>query len=281
MDIATFAEKFGNLFIKSKFLVDGLYQGKHRSITPGYSVEFTEHRPYEAGDDIRFVDWKVYARTDRFMVKKFTEETELDAYLFLDTSGSMAYEDKFHNSILLAGTLLYLFHTQKDRVSLFTTSSFFVPPTRRKDELMEIFRYLQNTKPYGDFDVEKTLSSFSSVVRKRGFVIVITDFLFDLDYMDRFLRFMRKKHRQVVGFWVLSDTERMFPFRSGAYFKSLEESQRLKIDPAVERKVYLKRLKMHGERLKEIFNSNGGLLITPSGKNAIEQALFEFLGGRK
>ena len=281
MDIATFAEKFGSLFIRSKFLVDGLYQGRHRSITPGYSVEFTEHRPYEAGDDIRFIDWKVYAKTDRFMVKKFTEETELDAYLFLDTSGSMGYEDKFHNSILLAGTLLYLFHMQKDRVSLFTTSSFFIPPTRRKDELMEMFSYLESSRPEGDFDAENILMSFSKVIKKRGFVILISDFLFQFEYLDNFLRFMRKKHRQVIGFWILSEKERKFPFKTGAYFKSIEDASKMKLDPEVERKVYLKKLKMHEDNLKEIFATNGGTLIIPSESETVEDALLKFLGGKR
>ncbi len=276
MDIVAFAEKFGNLFIKSKYLVDGLYQGKHRSITHGYSVEFTEHRPYEIGDDIRFIDWKVYARTDRYMVKKFTEETELDVYFFLDTSGSMAYEDKFYNSILLTGALMYLFHIQNDRISLFTPTPLYIPPTRNKNEVMEIFRYLEEIKPQGNFEVERAFSRFSSVVKKRGFIIIVSDFLFELDYLDKFLRYMRKKHRQVIGFWILSDKERRFPFVSGAYFRGLEENEKLKVNPSLERKVYLKKLKNHSKRLKETFDKNAGVLIVPEGENIVEDSLLKF-----
>ncbi len=281
MDISSYVRKYGNLFIRSKFLVDGLYQGKHRSITPGYSVEFTEHRPYEIGDDLRFVDWKVYARTDRFMVKKFTDETEMDVYLFVDTSGSMGYEDKFYNAILIAGTFLYLFHHQKDRVSLFTTSGFFMPPTRRKNEVREMFRYLENVTPSGVFVPEHVFSDFSNRIKKRGFIILISDFLYDVEHLGQFVRFMREKHRMTVGFMVLSKKEMDFPFRGGALFKGLEEKDKLELNADIERKIYKKALEVHIEKLSDYFKSNGGNLIVLSQSDPVKGALREFLGGRK
>lgn len=278
MDIGPFVKKYGSLFIKSKFLVDGLYQGKHRSITPGYSVEFTEHRPYEIGDDLRFVDWKVYARTDRFMVKKFTEETEMDVYIFLDDSGSMGFENKFYSAILIAGSLLYLFHMQKDRVSLYTTSGFFVPPTRRVDEIREMFRYLENIKPKGSFIPSKSFYEFSMTIKKRGFVILISDFLYDITYIERFLTFMQKRRRHTVGFMVLSKSELNFPYKGGAIFKGKEEGGKIEINADIERRIYLKTLRNHKRKLHDHFKSNGGRLIIVKG-GSVEKAISEFIGG--
>ncbi len=279
MDISPFVEKYGSLFIKSKFLVDGLYQGKHRSITFGYSVEFTEHRPYEVGDDLRFVDWKVYARTDRFMVKKFTDETEMDVYVFLDTSGSMRYEAKFHSAILIAGALLYLFNTQKDRVSLYTTSGFFAPPTRRKDELKEMFRYLENITPQNTFIPDEVFMDFSIRIKKRGYIILISDFLYDISYIERFIRFMHKKHRTTVGFMVLSEKEEKFPFSGGALFKGIEEEAIVEVNADLEKRMYLKALKEHKKSLSNHFKSNGGKLITLTDKDGVESAISMFIGG--
>ncbi len=278
MDISSFAQKYGSLFIKSKFLVDGLYQGRHRSITPGYSVEFTEHRPYEAGDDLRFVDWKVYARTDRFMVKKFTEETEMDVYVFLDTSGSMGFEKKFHNAILTTGALIYLFHTQKDRVSLYSTSGYFMPPTRKRDDIREIFRYLEHITPFGTFNPKECFSDFSLRIKKRGFVILVSDFLYDVSYIEQFLRFMQKKHRQVVGFMILSSKEETFPFKGGAIFKGMEEKEKIELNADIERRRYLKALKEHKKTLSHYFKTNGGHLIFIN-DDRVEEGLSRFIGG--
>ena len=281
MDITSFVHKYGKLFIRSKFLVGGLYQGKHRSITPGYSVEFTEHRPYEIGDDLRFVDWKVYARTDRFMVKKFTDETEMDVYIFVDTSGSMGYEDKFHNAILIAGTLLYIFALQKDRVSLFTSSGFFIPPTRRRDEVRTMFEYLENVTPSGVFVPERVFSDFSTRIKKRGFIILVSDFLYNIEHLEQFVRFMRQKHRATVGFMVLSKKETSFPFKGGALFKGLEEKDKLELNADIERRTYIKTLKFHIEKLSDYFKSNGGNLIVLPESDPVKVALEEFLGEKR
>jgi uncharacterized protein (DUF58 family) len=230
--------KLASLQLRARCVVEGLLTGLHDSPYRGHSLEFSQHREYSAGDELRHIDWKVYGRSDRFFVKQFQDETNLRAYLLLDASGSMEYGaggrlTKLQYASHLAAALSYLFLRQEDAVALGIFDRelrAFVPPQNRLSHLSLIFEKLERTVPGGETGISAVLKDFGRFLKKRGLVIILSDLLDEPDEVLRVIRYFRYRHHEVIVLQVLDPDERQFPFSGEQVFAHCEKNEELSFD---------------------------------------------------
>jgi len=237
--------KLKGIDLKARLVVEGFLAGLHRSPYKGFSVEFTEHRPYMPGDEPKRIDWKVYAKTDRFVVREYEEETNLRAYLVLDASGSMAYATgrvtKLEYANMLAASLAYLLLHQKDSAGLITFSdriNAYVPPRSTPAHLNALLHQLSIVKPAGDTDIAGTFHQLAERVKRRGLVIIMSDLWDEPQAVLTALRHFRHKKHEVLVFHIQDPNEREFAFRNPVVLKDMETGQELTVDPRVLREQY-------------------------------------------
>jgi uncharacterized protein (DUF58 family) len=249
-----------NLELVARFIVEGLVIGLHRSPYHGFSVEFSSYRKYSPGDDLKFLDWRVFARTDRFYIKQFEETTNLNAYLVLDCSGSMAMADsaglaKLHYARFLAAGLAYLMLGQGDAVSLLCADPEdmeFLPPSSRGTQLMTLLGEMTRRSPRGATVLAPALRLLADRIKSRSLIMVLSDFLVDLDELRSILAFFRYRNHEVILFHVLNDLEREFPFTNVTTFRDLETGRLVYTEPASIRREYLRLLGEHVSRLQSV-----------------------------
>lgn len=227
--------KLSNLELIARLVVEGFIVGLHKSPYHGFSVEFSEHRQYSPGDETRYIDWKVYGRTDRYFIKQFEEETNLRAYIILDASGSMAYSSgdnvrKFDYACYLAGALAYLMMMQRDAVGLVIYDEGirkFLPPRSVKSYLDVILSEIERTEPGNKTNTAKSLHLVAERIKRRGLVIVLSDLLDEQgEVINAFKHFKHKKNELIV-FQILDPAERNFDFNVDALFKDMETSEKV------------------------------------------------------
>ncbi len=209
------------LDLRAKFIVEGFISGLHASPFQGFSVEFSEHRKYSAGDNISDIDWNVYAKTDRFYIKKFQAETNLTGYLVMDLSGSMGYTyrqelTKFEYSISLAAALAYLMIHQQDPVGLIAfdrqvTQS--LAPKSKRSQIGNILSLLAKLKPTGETEIAKSLHQVASMIRHRSLIMIFSDLLADTEPILKALHRLRHSGHDVIVFHVFDEAEATFPVR--------------------------------------------------------------------
>jgi uncharacterized protein (DUF58 family) len=233
--------------LKARLVVEGFLAGLHRSPYKGFSVEFTEHRPYMPGDEPKRIDWKVYAKTDRFVVREYEEETNLRAYLVLDASGSMAYKtgriSKLEYAGMLAASLSYLLLHQKDSAGIITFSdriNTYVPPRSAPAHLNVLLRQLSALQSGGDTNIASTFHQLAERVKRRGLVVIMSDLWDEPQAVLTALRHFRHKRHEVIVFHIQDPNEREFGFRTPMVLKDLETGRELTIDPRVLREQYQK-----------------------------------------
>lgn len=238
--------RLGTLELRARTIVEGFLSGLHRSPLKGFSVEFAEYRQYFPGDELSSIDWKVYARTDRYVVKKFEEETNLKGYLLLDVSGSMAYGSgsltKLEYGSVLAASLAYLMKRQRDAAGLFTFDSAIrtmMPPSLRPGHLTSILHALDGEKPRERTDIGPPFTMLAEALSKRGLVIVISDLFDEPERLVKGLRHFRHRGCDVLVFHVLDHDELTFPFDRPVRFKDLEDASEVLTHPAQARDAYL------------------------------------------
>lgn len=227
------------LDLKARLVVDGFLAGLHRSPCHGFSVEFAEYRAYMPGDDIRRVDWKLLARTDRHYVKEYEEETNLRAHILLDTSASMGYHsrgtlDKLEYGRCLAASLSYLLLHQHDAVGLAMFGpgvGKYLPPRSRRSHWGQILRDLEAVAPGGRTDFGRILSEFAGRVRRRGLVIVISDLWDDPVRVMSALKHLRHLKHEMLVFHLLDPDERELPVRGDEVLVDMETGDELETDP--------------------------------------------------
>jgi uncharacterized protein (DUF58 family) len=230
--------KVSTLLLRARYVVEGLISGLHTSPYKGFSVEFSEHRQYAAGDEIRHIDWKAYGKFDRYYIKEYEEETNLRCYLLVDASASMNYRStsvsKFDYACYLAAALAYIMLNQQDLVGLVTFAEGIrrqLQPRSSPGHLRAIIDGLEHTGPAGDTDLGRTLHHIASQLKRRGLVIVLSDLLDEpLDIMQG-LRHLRYQKHEVLVFHVLDDDEIAFPFTQLTQFEDLEDDVRVITDP--------------------------------------------------
>ncbi|TVP98489.1 MAG: DUF58 domain-containing protein [Planctomycetaceae bacterium] len=238
-------DRIRRLELTARRIVEGFLSGMHRSPYFGQSVEFLQHRQYATGDEIRHIDWKVFARQDKLHVKQYEEETNLRLHLMVDRSGSMAYGEgetnKFDYSASLAACLAYLALRQQDATGLFTFDTRVrdtLPAKSNRQQLARILSLLQGVGAEGRTDLPKVAREVTQGIARRGLIVIVTDLL-GIDEWVEGLRVMRSRGHDVVLFHVLHDDELDFNFNGATRFEGLEQADFLNCNPRALRQGYL------------------------------------------
>ncbi len=253
-----------NLDLIARFIVEGFLVGLHKSPFHGFSVEFSEHRQYMPGDNIRDIDWKVYGRTDRYYIKQYEEETNLKANILVDISGSMGYSShgitKLEYAVYLAAALSYLLLKQRDAVGLALFSDKihrYLPPKSTSSYIKFLLSELSKAEPQQNKTVvSQTLHTMAEKIRRPGLVILLTEFLYeDADKILEGLRHFRYYQHDVIVFNILDPNDRFFNFSDEATFVDMETNEELKTQPFLIRENYRQMVDSFYETLKsECYN---------------------------
>jgi uncharacterized protein (DUF58 family) len=280
--------KLANLDLVARLVVEGFITGLHRSPYHGFSVEFAEHRPYMPGDDIRHIDWKVYAKTHRYYRKEFEEETNLKAYLLIDASASMGYHSgtvsKLQYATYLAAALAYLMIRQRDAVGLVTFDAAirrFLPPRSIFSYLTLLLQEMQNTLPSSATDVAQTLHQMAERIHRRGLVMLFSDLLDDPAQIISGLKHFRHNNHEVIVFHLLDPLERTFNFKQDGLFVDLESGDRMATQPWHIRGDYRRLIDGHIELLRRQCRENRIDYVLLDTGASFEEALLQYLGKRK
>ena len=238
-----------NLEMRARVVVEGFLSGLHKSPNRGFSVEFNDYRHYQRGDDMRHVDWKLYARSDKFYIKQYEDETNVRCVILLDTSASMAYSSggtsKLNYGITLASALAYFVMRQRDAVGLITFDDEirdYIPAKCRQPHLMHILRTLAQVESGKKTNVVKPLTDLAASLNKKSFVILISDMLDDEERVINTLQNLRGMGNDVITFQIIDDAELNFPFSEASEFIDMEDNESYITSPAAIRKAYLENL---------------------------------------
>lgn len=276
-----------NLEMRARVVVEGFWNGIHRSPYHGFSVEFTEYRQYTAGDDPRYLDWRVFARSDRYFIKKFEDETNLRCHLVTDLSRSMTFGSlrytKAQYAATLAATLAYFLYLQGDAVGLLTfdqTLRDYLPARHRTGHLRHLMLALE--KPAGGLatDLAAPLQRLLEIVRKRGVLVLLSDFLAPLETVEPRLISLAACGHEIVLFQILDPAELNFDFTGSMMFEDVETGRTLFIDPTTARQEYLRKLEAHSAGLRSVCQRLGIAFHRLSTDRPLELALFDFLRER-
>jgi uncharacterized protein (DUF58 family) len=278
-------QQIQRLDLKARFIVEGFISGLHASPYHGFSVEFSEHRKYAPGDDIRMIDWGVYAKTDRFYIKKFEAETNLEAYLLVDCSGSMDFATgdrmtKMDYAICLAGALGYLMVNQQDAVGLFTFDQavrMYLPPKSKRSHLTNILTTLARTEPRGRTHLAEAIHDIASRVRKRGLMIILSDLLAEQDEVIEALHHLKYGGHDMMIFQVLDEAEVTFDFDGQVELEEPETGQTLQVDPRSIRAGYLQEIRRFIDTYKQQCQAVRADFVTVHNGMTFDKALIEFL----
>ncbi len=300
------------LDLRAKFIVEGFLSGLHASPFQGFSVEFSEHRKYAPGDDLKDLDWNVFAKTDRYYVKKFQAETNLTGYLVMDLSASMDWcgiremekakvaggkqlktgqssdeserLTKFEYCICLAAALGYLMIHQQDPVGLVTIGEKIkdvLPPKSKRSQLGNMLAMLSNLKPAGQTDLAYGLQQLAAMIRHKSLVMVFSDFLTDPEPVLKSLHQLRHRGNEIILFHVLDEAEVEFPFEGLIEFEDVETNEELQLDARGMKEDYLRGLAEFREKLRaESLAVNIDYVPIHTGVT-FDKALVEYLSNRQ
>ena len=276
-----------SLELRARAVVEGFWSGMHRSPYHGFSVEFTEYRQYTPGDDPRYLDWRVYARTDRYFIKKYEDETNLRVYLLADQSHSMNYGSRGYTkatyAATMAATLAYFLHLQGDAVGLLTFDEKvreYLPARHRVGHLRQLMLSLERPTSGKGTDLVAPLERITSLIRKRGLVTLMSDFLAPIDRLERNLIALTACGHEVTVFHIVDPAELTLGIEAPSLFEDVESARTLYIDPAAARSGYLKKFQAHCAALQAISRKLGISYHQVSTEQPLEIALFEFLQSR-
>jgi uncharacterized protein (DUF58 family) len=256
--------RIGSMALVAREVVEGFVSGRHRSPYHGFSVEYADHRAYTPGDELRALDWKLLARTDKYFIKLFEEETNLRGTILLDCSRSMSFKtgslDKLGYGSYLAAALAYLMIRQNDSVGLVLFDKEirrYIPPRSTPIHFRHIIDELNRQTVGEDTDVGAILHELAERIKRRGLIILISDLIDDVEQVIGGLQHFRHRHHEVIVFHVMDDAELTFPFDRMTRFKDIEGTARLIANPNSLRERYLERIREFGDRLRgECFERN-------------------------
>ena len=280
--------RLSRLDLVARLVVEGFITGLHRSPYHGFSVEFSEYRPYMPGDPLRHVDWKVWGRTDRFYVKQFEEETNLRAYLLLDSSGSMGYTSgnvtKLQYAVYLSAALSYLMLLQRDAVGVVTFDTkirSYLPPRSVFSYLHVLLREMDQLKSRGKTHVSNTFHDLAERLKRRGLIIVLSD-LFDdpVDVLNALKHFRHRKH-EVIVFHILDPMETTFGFEGDTLFVDMETGDKIHTQPWHIRSEYRKKVDQFLEDYKRECRQHRIDYVAMDTSQPFDMALFKYLVMRK
>ncbi|HEX8914943.1 MAG TPA: DUF58 domain-containing protein [Humisphaera sp.] len=254
-------QRISKMELMAKQVMDGYVQGLHKSPHVGFALDFAQHRQYVAGDDIRRIDWRVFAKADRYYIKQYEVTTNLRCQIVLDASGSMRYQgaadplSKFRYAQFVAAALAYIILHQQDAAGLVTFDNkvrSFIPAKSTPSQLMRILRTLDGTVAEQESGIAPILHEVAERIDRRGMVVVISDLFEDADKLLEAMHHLRHKRHEVILLQVVANDELDFPFRKWSLFENLElPSDKIKLDPALMRAAYLENLGKHQQALKD------------------------------
>ena len=276
-----------SLELRARSVVEGFWSGMHRSPYHGFSVEFTEYRQYTPGDDPRYLDWRVFARSDRYFIKKYEDETNLRVHLLADQSRSMDFGSRDYTkntyASTLAATLAYFVHMQGDAVGLLTFDEKvreYLPARHRVGHLRQLMLALEKPTSGKSTDLEAPLERITSLIRKRGLVALISDFLAPIDRLERNLIALTACGHEVTVFHIVDPAELNLGIEAPSLFEDVESSRTLYIDPPAARATYIRKFEAHCAALAAICRKLGIGYKRVSTAEPLELALFAFLQER-
>ncbi len=280
--------RLNNLSLKARFVVEGFIVGLHKSPYHGFSVEFSEHRAYGAGDEIRHVDWKLWGKTDRFFIKQFEEETNLKSYLLVDQSLSMTYKSKKMTKLeyaqILAASLGYLMLKQQDAVGLTLFDDRIrvnIPARSKRSHLNIILSQMQNIIAGPETTIAPVLHKTAEAIKKRGLIILISDLFDDPDKVLSGLQHFRYKGHEVIVFHVLDPQELTLDFTQRTRFRDMESGEEIVTDPWHIQSDYQKRMEHFCDYIKSNCRQKNIDYVQLSTDLPLDMALSEYLIKRK
>lgn len=307
--------KLSNLELKAKFVVEGFIAGLHKSPFHGFSVEFAEHRQYMPGDDLKYLDWKVLGRTDRYYIKQFEEETNLKSYLILDSSKSMSFTSadpsyssfsplkkffrkskeripnpgkegisKLEYSTYLAASISVLMNFQKDAVGLMVYDEnikTYIPPKATNQNLKLILSHLSKIEGSGKTNTASSLNAIAERIKRRGLVIIFSDLFDDQNAVINSLKHFRYEKNEVIVFHILDALEMSFAIDSPTVFKDMETNKEMLSQPISFIQAYQEAVKEFINKYKRACRMNNIDYVLLSTETPFDIALLEYLNKRK
>jgi uncharacterized protein (DUF58 family) len=282
--------KLEGLQLRARLIVEGYVAGLHRSPFHGFSIEFAEHREYAPGDDLRYLDWKALGRTDKYYLKQFEEETNLMCYLLLDTSQSMQYRSdaaamsKLEYAKCAAAALAYLVLQQQDSAGLVTFDReirALVRASSNPSHLKELLHVMEQSSAERKTSSGAIFHDLAERFKKRGIVIVLSDFFDDVDGMMAGLKHFRHRRHEVILVQVLDPAELDFPFQQTTLFRGLEGWPEALVEPRALRKAYLDEFNRYLRRLKEGCRMHRIDYVPMRTDQSMEVALSSYLASRR
>jgi uncharacterized protein (DUF58 family) len=284
--------RISSLDLRARLVVEGLTTGMHRSPYQGISIEFAQHRPYVQGDDIRHVDWKVLAKTDRIYLKQYLEETNLHLICLVDASESMAFGTvgspearwtKYDHATAIAASLSYMAVQQQDAVGLgvFDQSlNRYFKPSNSPGQWKIITQELQQTPRLNKTNTGKILDQLAEKLTHRSLIVLLSDFFDDLDSIEQGLGHLRYKKHELMVFQIMDPAEIEFPFEDVTMFKGLEAAGELLTEPRALREGYLQQLAEFTDRLRKICRGMHIDFVRMNSGESLDVALSGFLANR-
>jgi len=279
--------RISRLDIKARLVVEGYVSGLHKSPFHGFSVEFAQHREYAPGDDLKHLDWKVFGKTDRFYVKEYEEETNLQGWILLDISESMDYASegmtKLDYGATVAASLAFLMLQQQDSAGLVLFDDdvrSFLKPASQPSHLKLMTHQLAEARPTGRSKVGGIFNDLAERITHRGLVILISDLFVDPKELAVALQHFRHKRHEVIVFHVLDAFERTFPFRDLTMFKGLEGYQDVFAEPRALRDDYLAEMAAFVRQVKRTCRQHRIDYVPMTTSDSLEVALSAYLAGR-
>lgn len=276
-----------SLELRARMVMEGFWKGLHRSPFHGFSVEFSEYRPYARGDDPRFLDWKVMARSDRAFIKKFEDETNLRAHLLLDRSQSMIYGSagytKQEYAATFAATLAYFLMGQNDAVGLTTFDQKVdqhIPARNRPGQLRRLMLQLEKAPAGEGTNLGAAMKGLHELIRKRSLIILMSDLLAPLEELERQIGYLAAGGHDLAIFQIMDRRELDFNFDKATHYRDTETGKDLFIDPDIARDSYLERLNAHQESVMRLAGRHGvNHQLVPTDE-PLERVLFDFVSRR-
>ncbi len=280
-------KRISRLELRARHIVEGFLSGMHRSPYFGQSVEFRQHREYAPGDDLRHVDWKVWARQDRLYVKQFEEDTNLRCTLLVDVSNSMAYGNgplnKYEYACTVASSLAYLILKQNDAVGCYAFDEAVrahVPIRSRNNHIHSIIESLDVSQPRDKTDMYTVFRNVAESSPRRGMMVLVSDLLADPSGTIRGLKLLRQRGHDCLVFHIMDDDELDFPFSGPTRFEGLESLETLNCNPRALREGYLEALQGFLEEIRRACASNTVDYALIRTSQSLDAALATYLSNR-
>lgn len=281
--------KIASLELRARLVVEGFMVGLHKSPYHGFSVEFTQHRPYMQGDSLKDVDWKVYGKTEKFFIKQYEEETNLRSHIILDTSRSMHFSSRANVSKLqyaasLVAALSYLMMKQQDAFGLTLYSDRIIqyfPPKTSKAHLQRVLKYLSTIEASSVTNTASCLNSIAEKIKRRGLVIIVSDLFDDINSVISALKHFSYNKNEIIVFQILDPIERNFAFGRDAIFKDMESEEEISTQPYQIQKAYKQAMEEFIVKIKkECLNSNIDYNLIET-TTPFDKALMSYIQKRK